>query len=799
MKNSCRTFVPSSIPTELLSEVSLIEAAPAQLMVCNQRNGSHMKALRGSRIGYVLAVIVIISLPVFAAKKRSAKAAPAQGNDVSPSFSLVLRPAKQPFCEISETVKSSERALERDHIHALLKPGICKLPATHDQTTKTPNWELDQDPFIGKPFLDSGTWDQAPVDWAGVDGDDPNTCLAGSADIVMERAFRYGFCDSDQYNVGNTLEMTDKTFGLQKADYYIVNIVVWKSDPVKTVQVSKVSGLKLTDKVSNSGKITITTNDTCEYQLRAGSIGDLIKAINADSKACGKAGLVNGQLAIFAADGKSDVTIEGDTDQIGKWVNPQTYSVQSSSWYAFNHGDHGKLIRQRLSSFSNEYPFRIYGTQKPIGLVAIHVKPSNDTWELFQQLKVKYTISVSKKTSTPVSDFQGLLGIIFNASAFGAVPKQDPDGFYGSTFFNAASPSDLTIAAEVDFPKWQQPGTGSKTAGPNNTTASQTPRMNGVKHATVTYPAGGAVLSTVALRVELDRSNNIETQTLPHDSGNSLLESTENSWRPAASEQTAQPTSNSAPDAAKPSQQGGTPKPSGSDTSGASTKSGGKSTTNSKSSTQPVPTAPTVDCQPTIDSSGQQAPCKFSSTFNDEDLTHWDVSFGVPFKTLTDLQYNQSSGSDSSVIPKKVTRLNAYGFFDIFPVATDIVTPPIIAWPHIKLGLPISGKVFNKPFFGMGDGIRIKKLLNIIPIQFSFFGGVVYNKEFRQIPGTVGSSNVQGHRVWSGSYGIEIPVKQFKSALSSKNKSNSSSGKTTGGNNSTGNNTTQGNNSSSSQ
>jgi hypothetical protein len=203
-----------------------------------------------------------------------------------------------------------------------------------------------------------------------------------------------------------------------------------------------------------------------------------------------------------------------------------------------------------------------------------------------------------------------------------------------------------------------------------------------------------------------------------------------------------------------------------------------------KSTAQSAPTAPTVDCQPTADTSGQQSPCKFNSTFNDEDLTHWDVSFGVPFHKLTDLQYNQSSGSGSSVVPKTVTRLNAYGFFDIYPIATDIVTPPLIAWPHFKLGLPISGKVFNKPFFGMGDGLYIKQLSKIIPVQFSFYGGVVYNKEFRQIPGTVGSSNVQGHRVWSGSYGIEIPVKQFKTMLSnsSKSKSNKSSSNTSGQN-----------------
>jgi len=90
--------------------------------------------------------------------------------------------------------------------------------------------------------------------------------------------------------------------------------------------------------------------------------------------------------------------------------------------------------------------------------------------------------------------------------------------------------------------------------------------------------------------------------------------------------------------------------------------------------------------------------------------------------------------------------------------------------------LPISGKVFNKPMFGAGDTFNFSKIafLKFLPIQFGFFGGVIYDKEFTQIPGTTGSGNVTGHRVWKGSYGIEIPVTQFKSLLSSKSSTKSS-------------------------
>jgi hypothetical protein len=101
--------------------------------------------------------------------------------------------------------------------------------------------------------------------------------------------------------------------------------------------------------------------------------------------------------------------------------------------------------------------------------------------------------------------------------------------------------------------------------------------------------------------------------------------------------------------------------------------------------------------------------------------------------------------------------------------------------PHFMLGLPISGKVFNKPIIAAGDGLNLKKIryLDGIPLQIQFFAGVAYNKEFRQIPGTTGAANVLPHRVWSGVYGVEIPVSQFKGLLSSKSKStNQTSSKT---------------------
>jgi hypothetical protein len=191
-----------------------------------------------------------------------------------------------------------------------------------------------------------------------------------------------------------------------------------------------------------------------------------------------------------------------------------------------------------------------------------------------------------------------------------------------------------------------------------------------------------------------------------------------------------------------------------------------------------------VTCDTTIDpTTHKQSPCLFSKTYDNEGLYHWDVSVGVPVKSVKELQY---ASTDGSVTAKNVSRLNAYGFFDIYPVATDLKAPPAFAWPHFMVGLPFSGKVFNKPFFGSGGVVNLQQipkigpgLSKIIPVKFNFYGGVVYNKEFRPSSLAVGDPASSGavtnslvpHRVWKGQFGIEFSIRDVKDKLTAAKKS----------------------------
>jgi hypothetical protein len=400
-------------------------------------------------------------------------------------------------------------------------------------------------------------------------------------------------------------------------------------------------------------------------------------------------------------------------------LNDGLYAPSSSRWYIYNHGDHGHWYRQPLPNFNGD--LRIYGTNKSIGLIAIYIRPKElGSWENFSALTANYTVTVKSKTPANVSNLTSLLSIALTKSqVLEAKQKSDPDGFYGAMFLKAKAAADITISAEVKFPP--KPKSTSQVIG---------------------VPAGSAPpLRSSTARLHLMTVN--LTQKKPSTGGS---------------------TSNGN---------------AGNEASGGTKDTGqGKDTTTGNNSSDQTPASPSIDCPATKGTDGSQSPCKFNAVVDDENLYHWDVGFGVPFKTVTDLQFNTTNGT--SVIPKTVTRLNAYAFFDVYPIAADIKTPPVVMVPHLFAALPISGQVFNRPMFGGGSGINVKRVrfLSFIPLQIQFFGGVIYNKEFRQIPGTTGSSNVTGHRVWNGSYGLEIPVLQFKDLLSknSKNSSTSSTG-----------------------
>lgn len=96
------------------------------------------------------------------------------------------------------------------------------------------------------------------------------------------------------------------------------------------------------------------------------------------------------------------------------------------------------------------------------------------------------------------------------------------------------------------------------------------------------------------------------------------------------------------------------------------------------------------------------------------------------------------------------------------------------------LGLPFSGKVFNKPFLGLGF-IHLKQvpwIKNFVPLQMNLYAGWVYEKEFR--PGTLSvgaqaspgalANDLVSYRAWKPQFGVELSARSIKSSLANSKK-----------------------------
>ena len=70
------------------------------------------------------------------------------------------------------------------------------------------------------------------------------------------------------------------------------------------------------------------------------------------------------------------------------------------------------------------------------------------------------------------------------------------------------------------------------------------------------------------------------------------------------------------------------------------------------------------------------------------------------------------------------------------PKADSSNTKPRL--PHLSVGLPVSGQVFYRPFFGVGESITTLPFVDRLrfPLKFGVFVGVVYARQ--QTPKTLG-------------------------------------------------------------
>jgi hypothetical protein len=400
------------------------------------------------------------------------------------------------------------------------------------------------------------------------------------------------------------------------------------------------------------------------------------------------------------------------------------YETATSDWYVFNKSDSKAAHR--------EFPFRfhplvsgdkrIFGSNKVV-FIAIHLAPQGYYQELSQNLHISYKLKVSKLTPANIQDASALFKVIT-----GAAPA--------AAGLRANCPDADKFCLYQDFLK----------------------RWFGRREYDGLY-AAASVENLQSLPVQITSTMNVDLPQIDSTVHNEIGPHTESELGKIFWEILGANTATSTSPAAN-------------------------SSSSTTAATPPADPPPAKDqtTTPGCSTVGNTGACSESFAVQNEGLYWWDVSIGIPFKGIKQLQF--SSTASGQVTPRTISKGSAYGFLVLAPWKEDVVSPPSLGIPHVLIGLPLSGKVFDSPFVGLGETFNISKLPSIgpkiskiVPFGIRFYAGLVENKEFGPAPAS-GTAGPPSRWVGKLQYGIEFSVKDIANKLTSNtSKSNSKSSK----------------------
>jgi hypothetical protein len=414
------------------------------------------------------------------------------------------------------------------------------------------------------------------------------------------------------------------------------------------------------------------------------------------------------------------------------------YISNSSDWYLFNKSD--SKVAHRQFPFIRFHPsvggnLRLFGSNQ-VYFLAIHLAPSGDYSDFAQKVRVAYKFQVKDLVPANVQDLQAFIGVVGGA----------PSGSTGGE--EASKPK---VAQYKAFLTASLGRTYAGIYGAARLTNLEKLPVQITANMEASLPQTDAKLLNEEPYGELGFWNSIGTKTdLQADPAPTAAKDSP-SQDPAAGNNTQSNPSNRAPIASKSISQ----------------------STNSSGSSNGCSTVKGGTCSENV-------------VIQDEGLYHWDVSVGIPFSGIKQLQYNYAS--NGQVTPQTISKSSAYGFVVIAPWKEDILNPPSLGIPHLMAGLPFTGSVFNAPFLGIGETFNLSKIPAVgttigkaIPLSVRFYVGAVDFKQFGAV--TPSSPISTSQRVWKLQYGIEFSVREIASKLTGKSSNsnqqkNASSSKT---------------------
>jgi hypothetical protein len=175
-----------------------------------------------------------------------------------------------------------------------------------------------------------------------------------------------------------------------------------------------------------------------------------------------------------------------------------------------------------------------------------------------------------------------------------------------------------------------------------------------------------------------------------------------------------------------------------------------------------------------------------------EGRSRWDVSFIVPVTGYQDLTFQAETASPNLITSKTITRENAYGVFDLFLIPEDLINPPYVGFPHIVVGLPFAGQVFDKPYFAVGETLNFPKAIgkvqflsklpvigNLAQKDLPLFVRPVFGWVYNKVYPPASTEGARSYRSLKPQWAIELSFSSIKNAVQTFSKSSGNNTKPT--------------------
>lgn len=137
-----------------------------------------------------------------------------------------------------------------------------------------------------------------------------------------------------------------------------------------------------------------------------------------------------------------------------------------------------------------------------------------------------------------------------------------------------------------------------------------------------------------------------------------------------------------------------------------------------------------------------------TKTFDDEGRYFWDVSVGLPLKSVTDVNLDST---DPALLPKSIDRQNLFAVLNIFfvPVDTKDVQRRLI--PHLVVGVAIAKRPLDKVLVGGSVGLSFAEV----------FAGWRWDRTPRTDPSSATGTTIDASSPYARSVvvGLNVPVR----------------------------------------